>query len=67
MIKVSQTIRIYEENDKEVPIKIDKYMGVESHWNRDERVILVIDGERITVIAADLEAAISNATNINRF
>jgi len=67
MIKVSQQVEIYEENDKEVPIGTNKYMGVESHWNHNERVILVIEGKRITVIADDLEAAITNATNINRF
>jgi len=67
MIKVKQTVEIYEENGGEIPLGISKHMTVESHWNRDERVILVIGRRRITVIAADLQAALDNATNTNRF
>lgn len=67
MIKVSQQVRIYEEGDKEIRLGTSRFMGVESHWNRDEMVILEIGKERITVLADDLEAAIRNATNINRF
>jgi len=67
MIKVKQTVEIYEENGEEIPLGISKHMTVESHWNRDEWVILVIGRRRITVLVADLQAALVNATNTNRF
>ena len=67
MIKVSQQVRVYEEDGKEIRLGADRFMGVESHWNRNEMVILEMGKECITVLAADLEAAITNATNINRF
>jgi len=67
MIKVKQEIEIYEENDEEVPIGIDKSLSVESHWNWNERVILRLGKRRITVIGRDLITAIQNAMNTNRF
>ena len=67
MIKVKQTVEIYEENDAEVPIGTNKSIEVESHWNWNERVILVIGRRRITVIGEDLITAIQNAMNTNRF
>ena len=67
MIKVSQQIEVYEENDKDIPLNKRRYLGVESHWNRNERVILEFGKERITVIGRDLATAIENAMNINRF
>jgi hypothetical protein len=67
MIKVKQTVEIYEENDQEVSLGKEKSIGVESHWNHDEWVILIAGKRRITVNAEDLKTAIDNATNINRF
>lgn len=67
MIEVKQEITIYEEDDKEVPTGTNKVMGVESHWNHDEWVILRVGSKHITVNADDLSTAIDNATNINRF
>lgn len=67
MIKVKQEVQIYEEDDKDVALGERKYIEVESHWNYNERVILVVEGKRITVLEDDLRAAITNATNINRF
>ena len=67
MIKVSQQIPIYEENDKEIPLRQQRFMGIESHWNWNERVILEIGKERITVLGRDLKTAIDNAMNSNRF
>jgi hypothetical protein len=66
MIKVSQQIRVYEENDKEIPLGQQRHISVESHWNWNERVILEIGKERITVIGRDLKVAIDNAMNTNR-
>jgi len=66
MITVTQSVEIYEENGEEVSIVKDTpYMGVESHWNHQERVILVLGERRITVDALDLRTAINNATNTN--
>ena len=67
MITVKQTVRIYEENDQETPLGAEKNIGIESHGNYDNQVILVIGRRRITVIGEDLKTAIDNAMNINRF
>jgi len=67
MIKVKQTVEIYEENDVEVSIGTSKSLGVESHWNHNERVILGFGEKRITVVGRDLITAIQNAMNTNRF
>jgi hypothetical protein len=67
MIKISQQVQIYEEDDREIPLGQHRYMGVESHWNRNEMVILEIGKERVTVLAGDLRAALENAKNTNRF
>jgi len=34
---------------------------VESHWNDQDRVVLVVDGKRYTVIASDLADAAERA------
>ena len=65
-IKIRQTIEIYEENDEDVPIGKEKSLGVESHWNCNERVILVFGRHRITVIGNDLITAAQNAMNSGR-
>ena len=65
MIKVKQEVTIYEEDGKDVPMTTRKSLGVESHWNWNERVILVLGEKRITVIGRDLTTAITNAMNIN--
>lgn len=62
-IKVEQTIEIYEENGAELPVGINKSLGIESHWNRNERVVLVLGNKRITIIGSDLLTAIHNAMN----
>lgn len=67
MIKVEQEVEIYEENGKEVPIGTKKVMGVESHWNRNEWVILRVGSNRVAIKARDLRAATENATNVSRF
>ena len=67
MIKVTQTVDILEENGKEVSLGKSPCIEVRSHWNHNEWVVLVVGERSITVEADDLEAAIENATNINRF
>ena len=60
-VKVNQTIRIYEEDDVELPIGVNKHLGIESHWNNHERVILLLGKKRVTVIGSDLLLALHNA------
>ena len=67
MIKVKQEVEIYEEDDEEIKGLEGKHLTVESHWNWDERVTLVIGRKRYTVLGDDLKTAIDNAMNINRF
>jgi hypothetical protein len=39
---------------------------VHSHWNQRDRVVIEIVDFRVTVLAADIMAAVDNATNTNR-
>lgn len=66
MIKVKNEIKVCEINNKEVDWPKNS-IQVLSHWNDDNKVVLVIDDKCYTVSANDLEAAIKNATNINRY
>lgn len=67
MIDVENKIRIYEINDEEVDWNENHKLTIRSHWNRNEMVVLELDGKKIGVVARDLEAAIQNAKNVNRF
>lgn len=70
MIKSVNTVKIYEVDDKECMVGGDLSLQVESHWNRDEFVVLRSDDAlsmKITVLRRDLEAAIKNATNIAKY
>lgn len=67
MIHVHNEVKIYEIDDKEIPIGNSKKLHVESHWNSEKMVILMFVDFRITVTASDLQQAISNATNSNRY
>jgi len=69
MIEVKNYVELYELNGKSLTgIRSDKTsLLVESHWNRNEFVILKIgDNDSFTVSASDLISAINNATNSNR-
>ncbi len=66
MIKVTNEIVIYEVDGRDDVLN-DAKLIVESHWNYNERIVLDYGGKKITVIASDLEKAISNAKNSNRF
>lgn len=63
MIKVSNEITIYEVDGKEQSVPMPA-MAVLSHWNRPALVVLHVDGKKLTVSARDLQAAITNATNV---
>jgi hypothetical protein len=66
MIEVQNKVPVYEVDGKDVAISGPK-IHVLSHWNSGDRVVLQIGERTWTVIAADLEAAIKNATNTRRF
>ncbi len=65
MITVKNEVRVYEENGKDCPLgESRKSIGVESHHIRDDLVVLIgMDGMKTTVVARDLQNAITNATN----
>ena len=62
-IEVTQKIEVYEINDEEVPIGKTVTIGVESHWNLDNRVVLRIGRKSYTVVGNDLITATKNAMN----
>ena len=68
MINVVNRIKVYEVNDKEIDNPEDeKILEVKSHWSKNRFVVLKINDIKITVSANDLEAAIKNATNTNKY
>ena len=69
-IKVYNEMEVYEVNGEEQKgLRSDKpCLKVKSHWNRNEFVTLQFDdGNNYTVLAKELEAAVSNAKNSARF
>jgi ABC-type bacteriocin/lantibiotic exporter with double-glycine peptidase domain len=71
MIKVVCEVEPYEMNGQEFECKLKSkkpLVKVESHWNRNEFVVLKFgNNDSFTVVASDLETAIRNATNSSRF
>jgi hypothetical protein len=63
-ITVQSDVRTYEDGFEPNKTKI---VIVRSHWNNDKMVELVVGTETVRVLARDLQAAIENATNTNRF
>ena len=68
MIKVSNYLKVYEFEDKEVPIGNSHIFSIRSHWNSNDRVVVEVGEENgqirnFTLLAKDLIAAINNATN----
>jgi len=66
VIKVSNEVTIYEVDGQATGGIPMPTMTVASHWNRDSLVVLHVNGKRVTVAARDLQAAVNNATNVNR-
>lgn len=66
MIKVISEVDIYEVDGSEVVGLNRPKINVLSHWNRPDLVILEIDGKKSTIVATDMEAAITNAKNCSR-
>ena len=61
--KVKYRSTIYEIDDKDTKLVGGPELQVESHWNRDEFVVLNFNDKRCTVDANDLVRAIKNCTN----
>lgn len=66
VIKVSNEVTVYEVDGKEPGGLPMPTLTIASHWNRDSLVVLHVNGQRLTVAARDLQAAVSNATNVAR-
>jgi hypothetical protein len=58
-IKVTNEVQTYDEPAK-------PSIRVHSHWSQRDRVMIEIGEYVVTVIAADIRAAVDNATNTNR-
>lgn len=70
MIEVQNIIPVYEIDGQEVKFadpKLRPTIGVASHWNRMDLVVIKIGDKNYTVVAGDLITAIKNATNTNRY
>lgn len=68
-MKVTNELRVYEVNGQEPKWEYPPRpaLVIESHWsNRDMVVLTVSEGNSFTLVAADLEMAIRNATNCRR-
>ena len=63
MIKVTQEVDIFEINGEEIEPDEHKIISVNSHWSRDEWVVLAVGGKLYTIFADDLRVAIENAQN----
>jgi len=66
MIEVECSVPVYEIDDKAVDA-IKEKITVKNHWNRDSFIVIVINKKEYTVDAAELQAAITNATHIKRY
>lgn len=70
MLKVTNTVEAVEVGGSEVHTSIGQaapVVTVQSHWNINRYVVLSLpEGKSVTVLARDLQAAVSNATNVGR-
>ena len=62
-VQVKNEIEIYEIDGSETFGAESSKMEILSHWNNHEMVVLRFAKKELTVVAADLETAINNATN----
>jgi hypothetical protein len=68
-IKVTSIVRVYEINGKEAAYLENHGLKICSHWNNPDRIELTFgdESQKLTILAADLIAAIKNATNTAKF
>ena len=56
-------VRVYETNDKEVPVGADEpAIRVRSHWNIEDWVRITVGGKTVTVNSNDLASAIGRCS-----
>jgi hypothetical protein len=65
MIEVSNIIRAYPEIS-EGSSGVNSII-IKSHWECDTKIVLLVEGVSVTVLAKDLIASIQNAQNSARF
>lgn len=65
MINVINEVKVYEINGKEA--EQEKTIRVENHWNSSNKVVLEVNGFKLSIVASDLKTAIDNAVNTNKF
>ena len=59
IVKTFSEVSSYESNGAELAgLDPRPKIKVESHWNHDSRVVIEVEGTRLTVMAADLIDAI---------
>lgn len=66
MIEVENSLNIYEVNGEETTGLDRPKLKVQSS-GRQGLVVLLVDGQKLLVSAADMRAALDNATNAGRF
>jgi len=62
-IKILQQLRVYEIDGEEIKGLDYPIVGVNSHWNRKNMVVLVIGKKEYTVSGDNLITATKNAMN----
>lgn len=69
MIDVENKVQLYEKDGEKYSSIGDgkEHLIVKNHWNDRDMVVLKLGKKRVTVSARDLEAAIKNSTNVNRY
>jgi len=65
-IKIKQEVDVYEVDDVEVPISKTVTIGIDSHWNNREVVVILVGRKSYAVIGSNLITAINNAMNSGR-
>ena len=67
-MKIENKLKVYEVDDVEVKLsEKNPEILIKNHWNRNTFVVIEIDNKRYTVSAAELDAAVENATNTRRY
>ena len=67
MIKVTCEVKIYEKDGEDCGAATNWAISVNSHSISDKKIEINVGKYRVVVVAADMIAAIENATNTKRF
>lgn len=63
-VEVESRVNVYEVDHTEPKTLELPKLVVKSHWNYQDRVVLVIGGKSYTVVGHDLKLAIENAMHV---